>query len=435
MSPGSAADRRGSPACAAVRKARALGERRIVVVEDAGDVGPVGKRLAHDHVGLADLRRAVVAPAVGLEAAEAAHEPRAAVAVAVDAELLAVVAVAADLQIGADRQPPRRVDLGEQADHPTRRVAVEHGARTADHLDAPHRPQIDVTRLGGPVRSRDGDAVLNDGQSAQAEARLRRANAQPDAAGQPVAAAVLDEQPGDAPQRLVERRLPLREVERLGPHHRHRVGHRRQALIRTGHGDRLGQRRDGQREIQGPGNTAADRHRRRLAEKTGELSLDLVVAGGQTFDLVAAAGVGDGAARQTARRVANRHGHPRQDAAELVQHGTGDRTGTALPRRCRHACRTEAERSDEGAQNEAAGVEPSHRKHAFSRCRSASGNDSRALANSTDRQACSLPRVGFRSTRQTLNRGTPTTPTHRHRKRFPKHRQAVRWSRFFGSTG
>ncbi len=329
---------------------RVRGERQVVVVEDERQLGPRRERLPHDHVGLTDLGLAVVPPAVDPEAADAAHEPRAAVVVAVDPELLPPVAVAAPLQVGAYRQPPRRIDLGDEADHPAGGVAVEDRARAADDLDAPHRPEVDVARLGGPVGGGQRYPVLDDGEPADAEVRLGRrgADAQGDAAGQPVVAPVLDGQARDATQRLVERRLPLAEAERLGSQHRHRVGHVVETLIGPRHGDGLGQRRDRQGDVD---DRLRPRHRRRggVAAEPGENGGHLVVSRGQPRDLVAADVAGHGAARQAGRVMPNGHRHPGQQSAELVGDDAPDRAGVVLRRR-RGAEQDEAARRDESGR-------------------------------------------------------------------------------------
>ena len=138
---------RGSPASTAL-VARVRSERQVVVVEDEGQVGPCRERLPHGHVGLAHLRLAVVPPAAGPEAADATHEPGAAVVAAIDPELLPPVAVAAPLQVGPYRQPPGRIDLGDQVDHAAGGVAV------ADRdVDVGRAKNDNETCFADPMRS------------------------------------------------------------------------------------------------------------------------------------------------------------------------------------------------------------------------------------------------------------------------------------------
>ena len=102
---------------------------------------------------------------------------------------------------------------------------------------------------------------------------------QGDAAGQTVVAPVLDGQARNAAQRLVERRLPLGEAERLGSQHRHRVGHVVEVLLGPRHGDRFGQRRDGQGEVD-EHLRPRDRRRGGVAAEPGKEGGHLVVSRG-----------------------------------------------------------------------------------------------------------------------------------------------------------
>ena len=242
-----------------------------------------------------------------------------------------MVAVAAPLQVGAECQPPRRIDLGDQVDHAAGGVPVQDRARAADDLDAPHRPEVDAARLGGPVGGGQRNPVLDDGQSADAEHGLggRGADAQRDAARQPVVAPILDGQARHAAQRLVERRLPLGEAERLGPQHRHRVGHVAQALLRPRHGDGLGQRRDGQGEVDNR-LRFGDPRCRGIGAEPGQEDGYLVVSRGQPRDLVVAVLAGHRAARQAGCGMPRGDGHAGQQAAQLVADDSPDRPGVVL---------------------------------------------------------------------------------------------------------
>ena len=324
---------------------------------------------------------AVAAPAVRPEAAETAHEPRPAVIAAVDPELLSLVAVAAPLQVGAERQPPRRIDLGDQVDHAAGGVPVQDRARAADDLDAPHRPEVDAARLGGPVGGGQRNPVLDDGQSADAEHGLGRrgADAQRDAARQPVVAPVLDGQARHAAQRLVERRLPLGEAERLGPQHRHRVGHVVQALLRPRHGDRLGQRRDGQGEVD---NRLHSRDPRcgGVGAEPGQEDGYLVVSRGQPHDLVVAVLAGHRAARQAGRGMPRGDGHAGQQAAQLVADDSPDRPGVFLRDR-RLDTGKEAQHTHAGNPEAVVTGDANHSRRGS--CTALGTGTSRAVTNST----------------------------------------------------
>ena len=186
---------------------------------------------------------AVRAESVDFEPTRAEHELCLGVAT-VGADLLPVVTVAAELHVRPDGEPARPVERGGEVDHPASRIPVQHRTGTANDLDAPHRPQIDVARLRGAVGGSDWNPVLDDGDAAQTEPRLRRPNADADAARQAVVPAILHEQPGNATQRLIERCAALRELDLVPLYHRDRIRHDRQGLFGAGHGDRFCERRD-----------------------------------------------------------------------------------------------------------------------------------------------------------------------------------------------
>ena len=218
------------------------------------------------------------------------------------------------------------------------------------HLDAPHGAEVDVARLGRPVGRRYRNAVLNDGEAAQAEPRLRRPDAQTDAAGESIAPPVLHQQSGNAAEHLVERRAALREVDLFVAHHRHGVRHARQRLRRAGHFDRLGDRRNSERQVE-PRSRRSDRDRGHVAQERRHQNADGVIARGQPQNAVDALRVGDGAPQQAGLAMLYRHGRTRQHAADLVDDGADDRTGILLGRssRCaRHEYQRCAQQRHEG---------------------------------------------------------------------------------------
>ena len=314
-------------------EAGALGEWRIIQVEHTADLGAGRHHPAHDDVRLGDLGGAVLAEPVGLEPADTRHELRAGVA-AVHPELLPVVAVAAELDVRGDRQGTRRVERRGEVDHPAGRVAIEHGARAANHFDPADRPEVDIARLRRAVRRRDRDAVLDDRQPAQAEPWLRRADAEPDAPREPVVASVLDEQPGNAAERLVERGPALGVLDLVSLDHGDRLRHRGEILVSTHDGDRLCERGDFEHDIPCPGRALGDGDRHGLAPKPYHHSLHLIVAGIQSSDLVVPSSVAHGASRAAGFEVPCRHGHAEQDRSAFVLDRSSD-SGSPGLRFCR----------------------------------------------------------------------------------------------------
>ena len=242
-----------------VEKARALGKRCVIEVEHGANLGVGRQLLAQHEVCLGNLGGAVLPEPVDLEPADAGHELRGGVP-AIHADLLPVVAVAAELDVRRDRQPTRRVERSVQVDHPAGRVAVEHRARAADDVDPADRPQVDVARLRRAVRRRDRNAVLDDRQPAQTEPRLRRADAEADAPREAIVPTVLDEQTRNPSQRLIERRPALRELDLVALHDGDRLRYVGEVLVGARDRHRFGERRDGQHQVRGRGAATTDRH-------------------------------------------------------------------------------------------------------------------------------------------------------------------------------
>ena len=131
--------------------------------------------------------------------------------------------------------------------------------------DPSNRPQIDVPRFGRAVGRRDRDTVLDDGESSQTKPWLRSADTEPDAARETVVSSVLDEQPGNAAERLIERGPTLCKLDLIPLDHRDRLRDGREQLVGAGDHHGLGERGDGENEIKHGGFAGCDGHAEWLA--------------------------------------------------------------------------------------------------------------------------------------------------------------------------
>jgi hypothetical protein len=150
---------------------RILRRRQFDAVADEGELGCVVQPQAQLQVLDVAPRRAVRAPAVGLEVRDAGQVVQRALRPG-QLRVVALLPVAAAAR--AHGEPGRTGPvLGEHLDHPARGIAVQRRERAAQHLDRGGGAEVDVGDLALPVGHRRGDAVHVQPHAADAEGRAR----------------------------------------------------------------------------------------------------------------------------------------------------------------------------------------------------------------------------------------------------------------------
>ena len=214
---------------------RILCQRQCDVVRDQRDEARVVRAPGQLQVADAALGGAVIAAAIGREAARAGVVAERALRAAQRAAE-AQGAVAAAGQAEAQGGWPAAF-FGEDLQHTARGVAVERRERPAQHLDAIRRGEVDVRDLALAIGQRGRDAIDEHPHAADAETRARAKAADRDLHVLRVVLPIARQQAGHPAQAFGQVDLRARIAQRVAFEAVDRGGHIERRRIDAGGGD------------------------------------------------------------------------------------------------------------------------------------------------------------------------------------------------------
>ena len=328
-----------------VERAGALSKRHVKEIKHPPYLSVRRYGSAHNQVGPTNFGFAVFAVAIGLnpvsveQIARPTRRP-------VDLDLLSVVSVATELDIGLDLKRRGGRERRPETDHPAGRIAIQHRIRTPDDFNPVGGAEVKVRWLRRAIRGGKRNTVLKHLNASHPESDHGCSDRGLHTARKAEVAPVFSKQTRNTSQRFSQSLLALSELNFVTFNDSNRSWYRASLLQGPCHCHGFGKRQDFQRDVQRLHATHDDRDRRRLGSKPRHDCVDLVVTGWQLKQLEASLPVACNATGNICFEICGRHGHPRHNRVGFITNrslnsalsglGFGDRNRRSTEERQAH---------------------------------------------------------------------------------------------------